>query len=118
MLPRSSAIPVRSQDGAWVLSLPGELGAEIEEGLIPAVERVLAGPANLLVLDFSGVTLANSAGIGVLVDLLRRARAVSVPVVVAAVGGQPRLVLGRVGFLAAVPEFASIADALRGPPAP
>lgn len=116
MPPRKS--PARAQDGAWILSLPKELGAEAEELLVPAAEQALAGPARLLVLDFSGVTLANSAGIGVLVDLVRRARAASVPLALAAVGGQPRLVLERVGFLAAIPEYHSVDEALRRPPAP
>ena len=50
---RNDRVRVRTQDGAWIFSLPKDLGADVEEHLAPAVEQALAGDATLLVLDFS-----------------------------------------------------------------
>jgi anti-anti-sigma factor len=101
-----------------VVSLPEELGAEIEEHLLPAVEPILASDARLLVLDFSAVEFANSAGIGALVDLLRRARERSLAVALAGVTGQPEIILRRVGFFTFATEYPSVDAALGGHPAP
>ena len=107
----------RRLGGAWVLSLPSAFGAEVEEDLVPAAEGAFAAGATRIVLDFASVELASSAGIGAIVDLLRRARERNVPVVLAAVKGQPRVILDRVGFLAVVPSYDSVDQALEGGPA-
>lgn len=118
MMSRSDLVWTRAERDAWILSLPRDLGAAIEEDLGAAVDRALAANAVLLVLDFSSVTFADSAGVGALVDLMRRARERTIRVALVGTTGQPRLILERVGFLEIAPSFESVDEALRTTPRP
>jgi anti-anti-sigma factor len=109
---KSDGIRTRRYNEAWVVSLPTELGAEIEDELLPAIEPILLSDAQLLVLDFSSVKFANSAGIGTLVDLFRRARERNLRVAIAGASGQPEMILGRVGFFTFAHKYPSVQAAL------
>lgn len=117
MRPRSHRLRIRRVERAWVFSLPREFGAEAEDQLIPATDEALVAGAVSIVLDFGAVEIANSAGIGILVDLIRRARARNVAVVLATVRGQARVICERVGFFALLPSFDSVDEAIAAEPA-
>jgi anti-anti-sigma factor len=112
MTDRRHVVAVREEDAAWVVTLPGELGAEVEDSLVPAVERILASAPRLLVVDFSLVAVANSAGIGAIVDLVRRARERNVPIVLAALKGQPKLIVERIGLQRYAASYETVEAAL------
>jgi anti-anti-sigma factor len=95
---RRFIVAAREEHGAWVLTLPGELEAEVEDSLVQTVERVLASATRLIVVDFSLVASANSAGIGTVVDVVRRARERGVPIAFSALHGQPKLIVERIGL--------------------
>ena len=61
-----------------LVTLTGDLNALAQESFEAAVDRALAGPPEVLVLDFAGVTFVNSTGIALLVGLLGRARSARV----------------------------------------
>ena len=108
MASKSLRVNLRQIGSARIIDLPADLLAEIEEALLAAAEVVFASDAQLLVLDFSKVAYANSAGIGVLVILLQRAKSRGMPVVVTQVSGQPRIILERVG----IPRYARVCESL------
>lgn len=70
----------RTADEA-VMTLHGDLNALAAESFEAASERALAGPPELLVLDFTETTFINSTGIALIVALLGRARSQRVVVV-------------------------------------
>ena len=98
MTPSSNVVTVSVEEGCAVLALPARLESALEDALVLAVEGALEKSPRLLVLDFSAVTFTASAGIGLIVDTLRRASAHNVKVALAAVQGQPRMVLERIGL--------------------
>jgi anti-anti-sigma factor len=114
MSPEPLRVAAREEGGAWVLSLPPRLEAHVEDALIPAMEAALAGTPRRIVLDFTAVGFASSAGIGAVVDALRRGSARSVPVCLACLVGQPRLVMERIGLTRISVTYDSVADALAG----
>lgn len=105
---------MRLVQGAWVLRLPADLVADAEAGILAAASPALSSRGRKLVLDFSTVTYADSAGVGILVVLVQRARQMEIPLILAAVGRQPRLVLDRVGFLRLVPVYPTVEEAVEG----
>lgn len=105
-------VDVQELDELRILRMPRELSARAEHALEPAIRQALDGPARFLVVDFAAVQTCDSAGIGLLFDLLQRARAEEVRVALAAVGGQPRMVLERVRLPRYVPMFATVDEAV------
>jgi anti-anti-sigma factor len=118
MVFRGNHVRARRQGHAWVLAFPKEFGADVEEHLAPAAEQALASDATLIVLDFTSVEFTNSAGIGAIVDVLRRARERGVAVVLAGVKGQPRIIIERVGLFGFARAYETVDEALRGTSAP
>jgi len=106
-------VTLREEPGGWVLTLPSRLDAPVEDSLVSAVERALESHARLLVLDFAGVTYASSAGIGAVVDTVRRAGARGAKVALASLQDQPRLVIERIGLTAHARAYDSVQGALR-----
>jgi len=110
-------VDVRQTRKARVVRLPPQLTARTEEALAPAIEEALDSPTGFVIVDFSGVRTTDSAGIGLLFGLLQSARARGVAVVLAAVQGQPRVILERVRLPKYVPLYDSVDAALAaGPP--
>jgi anti-anti-sigma factor len=64
---------VHDEAGTAVIELSGDVDRNAEAALDEAYSQ--AGPAQSIVLDFSGVQYINSTGIAVIVGLLARARA-------------------------------------------
>ena len=110
----SEDVGLRQEKTAWVFTLPPRLDAAVEDSLSPAVDRALAAPPRLLVLDFTRVVNAGSAGIGAIVDTLRRASARGATVVLACLRGQPRLVLERIGLTSHIKVYDSVEEAMAG----
>ncbi len=80
---------------ALIVRLPYALVADLEDSLLPGLDRELASQAVPVIVDFTHVEFANSAGMGVLVILLQRAQKHGVTVSFAAVQGQPRALFDR-----------------------
>ena len=59
-----------------VIDIAGEVNLQAEQAVMGAFERACAGipDASVVILNFSGLEYMNSAGIGLLVSLLIRAR--------------------------------------------
>jgi anti-anti-sigma regulatory factor len=112
MPPRSLHTKLTWESHTPVLHLPSGLGIETEESFGAAVDQALARTPSTLIIDFSTVKQANTAGIGLIVDLLRRSWDAGMTVAFAAITGQPALIIERVGLMERVPSFDSVAGAL------
>jgi len=104
-------ITVSLDAGSAVLALPPRLESALEDSLVEALQEALATSPRLLIFDFSSVEAATSSGIGLLIDGLRRADEHHVEVALAAVGGQPLLVLRRIGLLHRLAAHETVAAA-------
>jgi anti-anti-sigma factor len=91
-----------------VIGLPTDVGAATEEPLLPIVRDALESSPRLIIVDFTGVETTNSAGVGLLFDLVRRGREQNIPVALANVTAQPKLVLERVQL----PRYAVVFDSV------
>lgn len=96
--PKPNSVEMGKRGDVMVISLPRELGADLEEPLKIAVDRIHAESAIAVVLDFSSVFFTNTAGIGALAGFLREMIESKVPVSVAGASGQPKSIMDRVGF--------------------
>ena len=65
---------VRTEDGAPVIELTGQIDADAEAVLLEAWDRAADG-AERVVLDFGRTDYINSTGLALIVQLLARARA-------------------------------------------
>ena len=98
-MPSPPLVTARQVNDAWVIGLPARLWAELEEPLYPILDQILSGSPKAVILDCGQVVYTNSAGIGVLVECLRRVREHRVSLVLAGLSGQPRMVLEKVQLL-------------------
>jgi len=113
--PEGPVTPVMSRDlpgGASVIDLPSRLEADLEEHLVPGVEAAMARGARTIVLDCGGVEFTSSAGVGVIVGVLRRVREQGVDLVLAGLHGQPERVLDHIALLPLVVRVADVEDFL------
>jgi len=97
---------------ARVIGLPADVGAGTEDPLLPIVDEVLSAEPRIIVVDFGRVETTNSAGVGLLFDLLRRSRDRGIPVALANVTAQPKLVVERVQLTRYADVFATVEDAI------
>ena len=73
-----------------VLVLSGNLDALTASTLKSEVELLVGGGSKACVLDMTGVVLVDSSGIGAIIALFKRLRAVGGDLKVAGVAGQPK----------------------------
>ena len=111
-MPSSTAIAVRELGSACVLTPPKDFAAAAGTALAQAVDTALVSAPDVLIVDFSRVENVNSAGVGSLFDAARRARDRGVPIALAALQGQPRLVIERVRLPLYVPVHATVEEAV------
>ena len=116
MPPEGPKVTVRPSGDAWILTPPPNLQAEAEDALVDAVDQALTGGCKKLIIDLSGVTFANSAGIGALVLLFVRAERRGVPIVLAGAHGIMRILLDRTGIARHVKTADSVEAALAETP--
>jgi anti-anti-sigma regulatory factor len=105
------------RQGAWVVRLPVRLEADLEDSILAGLAKAFGGPTRSIVLDFSRSTYADSAAMGVLVDLLRRALERNVPVFFVETRGQPELIIERLGISRHARRADSVEKALEEAPA-
>jgi anti-anti-sigma factor len=101
---------------ACVIALPESFGPELEDSFDAAVSRALESTPQVVVVDSSKLRVTNSAGIGLLIDLVRRAQEQEVRVALAGLSGQPKLVIERVGLPRHAPLFDSVEEAMASQP--
>ena len=73
-----------------VLSLKGNLDAITVPELKPEIDNIVSERKTAVVVDLSGLTLIDSSGVGAIVSLFKRVRALSGDVKVAGVTAQPK----------------------------
>ena len=73
-----------------VLSLKGNLDAITVPELKPEIDNIVSERKTAVVVDPSGLTLIDSSGVGAIVSLFKRVRALSGDVKVAGVTAQPK----------------------------
>ena len=73
-----------------VLSLKGNLDAITVPELKPEIDNIVSERKTAVVVDLSGLTLIDSSGVGAIVSLCKRVRALSGDVKVAGVTAQPK----------------------------
>lgn len=95
-----------------LIRLPGRLRAEVEDALVPEVVKGLKAPIRSIILDFSRVDASDSAGVGLLVEVIRRAMEKKVPVVLCALQGQPEIIVERLGITDYARRTNSVEEAL------
>jgi anti-anti-sigma factor len=118
MRPESLGVRVSRDGDAWIVALPAEVRADVEDGLNAAGDQVLNAGAARIVVDLSAVVFANSAGVGALVVLVARARAKAVPLALAGPRGLLAVMLERSGLSGRAAMFDSVEAALSSPPRP
>lgn len=111
-MPSSPPVGVRTIGEARVLVPPRDLTGSAGQALTTAADSALEESPTVLVIDFSRVETLNSAGIGALFEVARRARNRSVPVALAALAGQPRTVVEQVRLPLYVPVCESVEEAI------
>jgi anti-anti-sigma regulatory factor len=111
-MPSSPPVGVREVGTARVLVPPRDLTGSAGKALTAAADAALEESPAVLVIEFSQVETLNSAGVGALFEVARRARERSVPVALAAIEGQPRLVVEQVRLPLYVPVHDSVEAAI------
>jgi anti-sigma B factor antagonist len=78
------------RDGVTILSLVGNLDASTAHTLKAEVVAVAEAKKTKVVVDLAKLTLIDSTGVGVLISLFKRTRAIQGQVFFAALVGQPK----------------------------
>lgn len=78
------------RDGITILSLMGPLDASASVGLKSEVVALAEAKTTRVVVDLSRLTLIDSTGVGVLISLFKRTRALGGVVQFAGLTGQPK----------------------------
>ena len=74
MATRELEVAVRTDDGAAVIDLMGEVNSSAEEALMGGYAQATEGGAGSVTLNFAGAEYINSTGIALIVGLLAQAR--------------------------------------------
>jgi anti-sigma B factor antagonist len=78
------------RDGVTVLSLAGNLDAATAHTLKAEVVAIADAKKTKVIVDLAKLTLIDSTGVGVLISLFKRTRAIGGQVFFAALSGQPK----------------------------
>jgi anti-anti-sigma factor len=97
-----------ASNGTLVARLTGKLSLETVSGFLQQTRPI---SAESMVLDMSGVSFLDSAGVGALVQLFVHRRAQSKKLAVAALTTQGMAVLQVAGLTKLLPTFATVEDA-------
>jgi anti-anti-sigma regulatory factor len=108
---KGNALTRRRVGDQEVIILPNEPSPDLEDSLLSAAKRILRESPGRIVLDLSRVVYINTAGIGLLVVLVRDRAVRQAGVVIAGATGQPALVLQHVGFDKFARMVASVEEA-------
>jgi len=106
--PRLEIVQQPASDGALVAHLSGKLSLETVSIFL---QQTRAIAAEKLVLDMSGVSFMDSAGVGALVQLFVHRRGQSKKLAVAALTSQGTAVMQVAGLMKLIPTFATIHEA-------
>ncbi|WP_165975473.1 STAS domain-containing protein [Actinomadura rubrisoli] len=106
---------VLRQAGHAVVKPHGELDIATAPALRERLTGLLRPGIRLLVLDLSGVTFCDAAGLAVLVGTRRRANPRGIVMLLAAPGPQVLRVLRATGLERSLPVRATVAEALAEP---
>jgi anti-sigma B factor antagonist len=98
--------------GVVVWKIVGSLDAVAEDEMLAKVDDLLVRGHTRVVVDLSRLKLIDSSGIGSLVSLLKRVRAVRGDVKVAGIGGQPATIFKLLKLDSAFQCSASVEEAL------
>jgi len=108
---RPSRLEIAQQpasDGTLVARLSGRLSLETVSNFL---QQTRAVAADKLVLDMSGVSFMDSAGVGALVQLFVHRRSQSKKLAVAALTSQGTAVMQVAGLMKLIPTFATVEEA-------
>jgi anti-sigma B factor antagonist len=97
-----------TSDGPLIARLSGKLSLETVSAFL---QQTRAIAAEKLVLDMSGVSFLDSAGVGALVQLFVHRRGQSRKLAVAALTSQGTAVMQVAGLMKLIPTFATIEEA-------
>ena len=78
------------RDGITVLALTGNLDAATAHNLKQEVVAIADAKKGKVIVDLARLTLIDSTGVGVLISLFKRTRAIGGQVFFAALAGQPK----------------------------
>jgi anti-sigma B factor antagonist len=99
------------RQGFWLLNLEGSLDAMTAAKLKPEVVTVAEAPQKKVVVDLSQLTLIDSTGVGVLISLFKRLRAVDGQVYFAGLNGQPKEIFRLLRLDRSLDLFATVDEA-------
>jgi anti-sigma B factor antagonist len=97
-----------ASDGTLIARLSGKLSLETVSGFLQQTRSI---GEEKLVLDMSGVSFMDSAGVGALVQLFVHRRNQSKSLAVAALTPQGTAVMQVAGLMKLIPTFASVQEA-------
>jgi anti-sigma B factor antagonist len=106
--PRLEIAQQPSSDGALIARLNGKLSLETVSIFL---QQTRGMAAERLVLDMSGVSFMDSAGVGALVQLFVHRKAQSKRLAVAALTSQGTAVMQVAGLMKLIPTFATVEQA-------
>jgi anti-anti-sigma factor len=101
------------KSGDAVIRLNGKLSLETVNSFIQTLRQE---PARHLVLDLSGVSFLDSAGVGALVSIFVSRKNAGKTMVLAALAKQSIAVLQVSGLLKLIPTYPTVEEALNGHP--
>ena len=105
------------RDGITVLSLSGNLDAATAHTLKAEVVAIADAKKTRVIVDLAQLTLIDSTGVGVLISLFKRTRAIQGQVFFAALTGQPKEIFRLLRLdrsLDLHPTVEAAADKLKG----
>ena len=104
----------RSQYGTMtVLSVKGNLDSLTVPEIRPEIEAIVSSGATQVALELSALEVIDSSGIGAIVSLFKRVRALGGDVKIVGVQGQPREILRLLGLERAFDIVGTLDEALR-----
>jgi len=110
--------PIAVVRGVPVVTVPAEVDVTNAPGLRAALLEAAADGAPVLVVDMTGTRFCDSAGLHVLVDAHKRARAEGGEVLLAVAAAAVLRVLAITGVDTVIPNFSSLDEALAHASAP
>jgi anti-sigma B factor antagonist len=99
------------RQGWWLLALEGSLDAVTATKLKPEVVAIAEAQHKKVVVDLSQLTLIDSTGVGVLISLFKRLRALDGHVYFAGLTGQPKEIFRLLRLDRSLDLFPSVTEA-------
>ena len=102
------SIRKQMEDGVLILTLKGQLDALTTDALLAEMSVLSESPSKLIVLDLKEISLVDSSGIGAIVSILKKTRAMSGDTALANVDSQPMQVFKIVNLHKAIKMLGSV----------